>query len=167
VHPAELGDPGRVIEEVPQRDLVAPRLEVRQPLRDVVVQREFPLVTRLQNRRSGELLGVGIQLEHGVHRRRRVTLEHGFAVRLEEKRVVPLDDGGHDADCAILADAGAGNGVQSLHEVSPGLGGRIRGTNPDEHEQPVKDGASCGSVQTPRSSENCFIRVAFLMTEPD
>jgi len=124
-----------VTEEVAQRDLVAMRLEVRQPLRDVVVQGELPLVAQLQNRCSSELLGVGADLEHRVHRRRRVTFDDSLAVRLEEQRFVPLDDGGHDADGAILANAGAGNGVQALDQIRAGLRSCGRGgTDRDERE---------------------------------
>ena len=116
-HLGEIDDAGGVTEEVPQRHLVAASVEVRQPLRDVIVEAELPLIAQLEDRGGGELLGVGADREHGIDGHRHVTFDVGLAVRLEEQRVLPLDDGGHDADGAILANAGAGNGVQPLDEL--------------------------------------------------
>jgi hypothetical protein len=113
-HLGEVGDAGGVIEQVTQRHLVAASLKVRQPLRDVIVEAELPLIAQLEDRGGGELLGGGADRDDRVHRHRHVTLDVGLAIRLEEQRVLPLDDGGRYADGPILANAGAGNGVQPL-----------------------------------------------------
>jgi hypothetical protein len=131
---------------VTQSDLVAASVEVRQPFRDLVVEAELSLIAQLQDRGGGELLGHGADRDDGVHGHRHVPLDVGLAVGLEEQRVLPLDDGGHEADGAILANTGAGNGVQPRDVPKRGpsrlrrrYGGQAglrsdRSTNRDEHE---------------------------------
>ena len=130
-HLAEIDDAGRVIEEAAQRHLVAASVEVRQPLRDVVVEAELPLVAQLEDRDGGELLGDGADRDHRVHGHRHVAFDVGLAVRLEEQRVLSLDDGGDDADGAVPEHPGAGDGVQLLDD----LGGGDRGSQRDQGER--------------------------------
>ena len=95
---------------------VAARVEVGEPLRDVVVEGELPFVAELQDGDGGELLGDGADLEHRVHRQRNVPFDVRLAVALEEQGVVAPDDGGGDADGAILEDSRAGERVELLDE---------------------------------------------------
>jgi hypothetical protein len=83
-----------VAEEVAQRHRVAASVKVRQPLRDLIIETELPLIAQFENRGGGELLGVGANRDDGVHRHRHITLDVGLAVRLEEQRGLPFD--GHE-----------------------------------------------------------------------
>ena len=110
-----------MIEQPAQRDLVATRVEVRQPLRDVVVQAELAGVAQLENRDGGELLGDGADLENGVHGHGDVPLHVVLAVALEEQSVVALDDGGDHADDAVLEYPGLSQGIEDLPVGPAGL----------------------------------------------